>query len=66
MAKAVSDGVPGAFMETGVWRGGLCFLVAKALELVAARERRLLAEEERERAAAIAAGLHAHKHWSKA
>ena len=27
MMTAVTDGVPGHFLETGVWRGGLCFLV---------------------------------------
>ena len=41
--------------------------IAKAIELVVARDEQLLAAaEEREHAAAIAASLHARKHWSQA
>ena len=37
VATAVEDGVPGHVIETGVWRGGASFMVAKTLELM--RER---------------------------
>jgi O-methyltransferase len=34
VAQAVADGVPGHVIETGVWRGGLSFLMAKTLEVL--------------------------------
>ena len=33
MGQAMAEGTAGDFIETGVWRGGLSFLVAKQLEL---------------------------------
>ena len=40
-AKAVHDDVKGAIIECGVWRGGLSFIVAKALELQGAEDRKV-------------------------
>lgn len=43
VASVVEDGVPGDFLETGVFRGGMSFLAAKTFELLgdAARGRRV-------------------------
>ena len=38
VATAVEDGVPGHVIETGVWRGGMSFMAAKTLEVLAAVE----------------------------
>ena len=38
LATAVSEGTPGHFIETGVWRGGMSFMAAKALEILASVE----------------------------
>jgi len=37
VAKVVEDGVPGHFLETGVFRGGMSFVAAKTFELLGAR-----------------------------
>ena len=38
LATAIADGIPGHFIETGVWRGGMSFMAAKTLEVLAAVE----------------------------
>lgn len=38
LATAEADGVPGHFIETGVWRGGMSFVAARALELLEQQE----------------------------
>lgn len=38
LATAINDGIPGHFIETGVWRGGMSFMAAKTLEVLAAVE----------------------------
>jgi Macrocin-O-methyltransferase (TylF) len=38
LATAINDGIPGHFIETGVWRGGMSFMAAKTLEVLAALE----------------------------
>jgi O-methyltransferase len=38
IATAIADGIPGHFIETGVWRGGMSFMAAKALEVLATIE----------------------------
>ena len=34
LAVAVEAGVPGSFIETGVWRGGISFMAAKTLDVL--------------------------------
>ena len=41
VAQAVTDGIPGHFIETGVWRGGLSFLAAKTLQVMQQTSRRV-------------------------
>ena len=41
VSQAVSDGIPGHVIETGVWHGGLSLLAAKTLEVLGETSRRM-------------------------
>jgi len=41
IATVVSERVPGHFIETGVWRGGMSFLAAKTLDVLGTKARRV-------------------------
>lgn len=39
--RALDEGVPGDFIETGVWRGGCCILMRGVLEVNSAKDRKV-------------------------
>lgn len=41
MAQVVADGVPGDFIETGVWRGGMCIFMRAFLKVHGITDRRI-------------------------
>jgi hypothetical protein len=43
--RVLRDGVPGDFMETGVWRGGACMMMRAVLKAYGIADRRVLAAD---------------------
>jgi Macrocin-O-methyltransferase (TylF) len=43
--RVLQEGVPGDFMETGVWRGGACMMMRAVLKAYAVTDRRVLAAD---------------------
>jgi len=39
--QVIADGIPGDFIETGVWRGGACILLRAVLQVLGVRNRRV-------------------------
>lgn len=43
--RVLADGVPGDFMETGVWRGGACMMMRAVLKAYGVADRRVIAAD---------------------
>ena len=43
--RVIRDGVPGDFMETGVWRGGACMMMRAVLKAYQVSDRRVIAAD---------------------
>lgn len=43
--RVIREGVPGDFMETGVWRGGACMMMRAVLKAYRVRDRRVIAAD---------------------
>lgn len=43
--RVIAEGVPGDFMETGVWRGGACMMMRAVLRAHAVADRRVIAAD---------------------
>jgi O-methyltransferase len=39
--QVIAEGIPGDFIETGVWRGGACILLRAVLQVLGVRDRRV-------------------------
>ncbi len=39
--RVIAEGIPGDFIETGVWRGGACILLRAVLQVLGVRDRRV-------------------------
>lgn len=43
--RVLREGVPGDFMETGIWRGGACMMMRAVLKAYGVRDRRVIAAD---------------------
>ena len=43
--RVIKDGIPGDFMETGVWRGGACIMMRAVLKAYGITDRRVIAAD---------------------